>query len=136
MKNKQVILLILILTLSNISIYSESDKEIAQLYMDEAFYHYSQENFTKAEELLQKSLGFSDQIPEVWYLSGLISEGQGNRLKSIDLYKKSIYLSDVYKEYFYDLYYRYINLLNITDNHKDVIDFYRENRKVLENDDD
>lgn len=135
MENKIVSVLLIFLFTVTVVIYTESDLELAQLYMEEAFYNYEHENYPIAEKNLLKSIGFSNQLPEVWYLSGLISEGQGNRLKSLDLYKKSIDLSDAYQDYFYDLYFRYINLLNITDNHKDVLDFYSDNKAVLRNHD-
>ena len=127
------ILLILLLILSVFS-YAETDEELSQLYIDEAFYNYSNDNVFLAEEYLEKAMGFSDLLPEAWYLSGIIKEEQGNRLKSLDLYKRSIELGDEYTDFFYNLYYRYLNLLNITVHHKEVIDFYISNQEIFDHD--
>lgn len=130
---KKIFISLLIIISSQI-LFAETDKELAQLYLDEAFYFYNGENMTKADEYLQKALEFSMELPESFYLSGLIREVEGNRLKALDMYRQSIRIGDVYSEFVYDLYFRYINLLNITAHHKDVLDFYHLNQKYFDSD--
>lgn len=105
--------------------------ELAHLYINEAFYYFERENYTSADKYLQNSMEYSDELPQSWYLSGLIREEQGNRLKALDLYKRSIALCDVYTDFFYDLYFRYLNLLNITAHHNEVLIFYKDNRELF-----
>ncbi len=130
---KKILISILVLICTQ-AVFSETDIELAQLYVDEAYYYYNRDNFNSAEVYLQKAMDFSEELPDAWYLSGLIREEQGNRLKSLDMYRQSISLGDVYSDYFYDLYFRYLNLLNITAHHKDVLDFYDINRKIFDHD--
>lgn len=129
---KKTILLSVLIIIS-INLYSDSDLELARLYMDEAFYNYNQGNLKFAEKNLNTAMGFSDSLSEIWYLLGLLSDEQGNRIKAINLYKKSIELGNYYSNYFYDLYFRYINLLNITGKHKAVLDFFLENKDIFMN---
>jgi len=131
LKNKIILLLV---CLSSFSVFADSDIELARLYVDEAFYYYERENYTSADEYLQTAMEFSEDIPESWYLSGLIREEQGNRLKALDLYRQSIIIGDEHSDYYYDLYYRFLNLLNITAHHEDVLNFYSENRKIFDRD--
>ena len=130
---KKIIILLLVL-ITSYSVFAETDTELAQLYVDEAFYYYDRENFTLADKYLQNAMEFSENIPEAWYLSGLIREEQGNRLKALDLFSHSILIGDAYSDYYYDLFFRYMNLLNITAHHKEVLDFYKEHEEIFNRD--
>lgn len=112
----------------------ESDRELARLYTEEAFYYYDRENYQLSGDYLEKAMEFSSELPESLYLAGLLREEQGDRLKAMEHYGKSIALTEVYSDYYYDLYFRYLNLLNITAHHKDVLSFFEDNREVFEKD--
>ncbi|MBN2656442.1 MAG: hypothetical protein JXR86_05220 [Spirochaetales bacterium] len=124
----------LLLLLSTAFLYGEVDRELAALYTDEAFYFYERDNFDLADEYVARAMEFSSDLPEAWYLAGLLREEQGDRLKSISLYRRSIDLTEVYTDYYYDLYSRYLNLINITSSYAAVLSFFEEKREIFEKD--
>ncbi|MBB6479016.1 hypothetical protein [Spirochaeta isovalerica] len=124
----------LLLLAATAFLYGEVDRELAELYTNEAFYFYDRGNLSLADEYVSRAMVFSSLIPETWYLAGILREEQGDRLKSIELYRKSIDLTEVYTDYYYDLYTRYLNLLNITSSYKDVLDFFEEKKDIFEKD--
>lgn len=121
-------IIILLLAIIPVFLSSETNAELARLYFDEAMLNFNNEDFILAKKNLDESIDFSDNLSESWYLSGLISEHEGNRLKALEYYEVSIEMGDVYKDYYRDLVFRYIRLLNITGRHKLVLDFYKSHR--------
>jgi len=117
-------------------LFGDADSALAALYTDEAFYFYDRENYAFADDYVAQALEFSSELPEAWYLAGLLREEQGDRMKSLELYKKSITLTEFYTDYYYDLYSRYLNLLNITTSYEDVLAFFEEKREIFEKDQD
>jgi len=117
-------------------LFGDADSALAALYTDEAFYFYDRENYALADGYVAQALEFSSQLPEAWYLAGLLREEQGDRMKSLEHYRKSIKLTEIYTDYYYDLYSRYLNLLNITASYEDVLSFFEEKREIFEKDQD
>lgn len=129
---KIVTLLLLLLPL--LFLYADVDHEMATLYTQEAQYYYDEQNYSLADTYIANALEFSSDLPETWYLAGLIREEQGDRLKAIEQFRKSINLTGVYTDYYYDLYSRYLNLLNITASYDSVLSFFKEKREIFEKD--
>jgi hypothetical protein len=113
-------------------LYSDANAELAQLYLDEAFLNYQYEEFESAEYNLIVSLSFSETLSKAWYLSGLMFERKGNRLKALEKYKHSLEVADVYEDHYKDLLYQYVSLLKITGQNEEVLYFYKNNKKLMD----
>lgn len=127
--------LLILLLLAEFALSAETDGDLARLYTDEAFYYFARENYDLAERYTGEALKFSPGLADSWYLKGMITEHQGDRFGAMGYYRKSIDLTSVFTDYFYDLYYRYLNLLNITEKYGEVISFFKENRDIFQRDD-
>lgn len=117
-----------------LSVYSEVNIELAGLYLDEALLSYDHENYELAEKNLDKSMSFSKNISESWFLYGLLKEDQGNRLKALDFYEQCLTMAEVYDPFYRELQYRYVRLLNITGRYKKVLDYYSTHEQEINTD--